>query len=356
MLQSSISRSLLFLTLLGTLACKTPDKQPYRIGFQTYQTVDSSRIYKTGSKPTDYLHYRPLDIDVWYPAQASSGDSAMRFGDFLRLLEKRANYYTATTDATGYAAQLADYLCKGLKCSDTTRLLAYKTNSYRNSEPVGEKFPLIIYLSSYNGMGYENCNLLEAWAKQGFVVASINSIGRYPGNMTMKNADLMEQVKDALASLQFLKAKPYIDFSRIGVAGYSWGGLAGILVADKLPETVCLLSLDGSEFHHYGSSAEEDADFNQTANSPDFKRMAFSKPYLRLEQSPVDEKSGKDSVYNFLTKLSGEKQILKIDSASHEDFSSMPTIVRASGNCVSNARFDKIVSLSTQHFKKHLIP
>ena len=56
-------------------------------------------------------------------------------------------------------------------------------------------------MTAFNGMSYENFSLFEALAKKGFIVVSISSIGRFPGDMTMKKADLMEQVNDAVAAL-----------------------------------------------------------------------------------------------------------------------------------------------------------
>ena len=220
--------------------------------------------------------------------------------------------------------------------------------------PAPGKFPLIVYLASYNGMGYENYVLFEQWVKRGFVVVSINSIGRYPGDMTMKNDDLLEQVNDALYSINFLRSEPLINFSKIGIAGYSWGGLAGTIIAGRLKETACVLSLDGSEFHHYGASKEDDADFNEIVNSSDLSRMALSVPYLRLQSAPVGSKSSKDSVYNFLNKMVAQKQVMTIDSSTHEDFSCLPTIVRASGGCRNNGRFDKVLAMSVNYFQKHL--
>ena len=107
-------------------------------------------------------------------------------------------------------------------------------------------------MTAFNGMSYENFALFEALAKKGFIVVSISSIGRFPGDMTMKKADLMEQVNDAVAALDVLKQDPGIDFNNIGIAGYSWGGLAGALLSAKIPGVNCLVSLEGSEFHHYG--------------------------------------------------------------------------------------------------------
>jgi predicted dienelactone hydrolase len=170
--------------------------------------------------------------------------------NLLGLLEQRANYYTASNAGNGIAAQIAQLFCDGFKCSDLTSLLGFKTNSLKNAAAVNGKFPLVIYLTAFNGMSYENFALFEALAKKGFVVVSISSIGRYPGDMTMKKQDLMEQVEDAVASINTLKQNPNIDFTKTGIVGYSWGGLAGAVLAGKLPDVSCIVSLEGSEFHH----------------------------------------------------------------------------------------------------------
>lgn len=342
------------ITSLTTLACTQSRQEGYQVGFSVSRTVDRSRLYKTNSRPSDYLHYRPLDIDVWYPAQDVSIDSLLTFGDLLGLLEKRANYYTASTASVGLAGQIADYLCTGIKCSDSTKVLTYRTNSHRNAKPAVGKFPLIVYMASYNGMGHENYLLFEEWVRKGFVVVSINSIGRYPGDMTMKNGDLMEQVNDALYGIDYLKSNSYIDFSKIGVVGYSWGGLAGVLVASNVKQTACLLSLDGSEFHHYGTSNAEDVDFEGTVSSQYFRQMALSTPYLRLESHTLKANAAKDSIYDFLTKVAAEKQVIKIDLAAHEDFSCLPTTVLASGGCPDNRPFNKIRTMSVTFLEKYL--
>jgi predicted acyl esterase len=101
-----------------------------------------------------------------------------------------------------------------------------------------------------NAMSYENYPLFESLAKKGYVVASISSIGRYPGNMTMQLKDLREQIADA----KFIKA--YLMMHRIcsgkaALIGYSWGGLAAILLAMEDPSAYrAVVSLNGSEAFH----------------------------------------------------------------------------------------------------------
>jgi hypothetical protein len=345
------------ITLLFLLSCSQTKKETvisYEAGFKIIRSVDTSRIYKPGTGASNYLHFRPLDIDVWYPANPSSTDSALLFRDILGLLEKRANYYTASNAGNGVTRQIAQYLCSGLNCSDTTKLLNFRTKSFKDAAPVENKFPLVIYLCAYNGMSFENFTLFEALTRKGFVVVSISSIGRYPGDMTMKKEDLLEQVNDAVASMDVLKQSSNIDFSKIAIIGYSWGGLAGSILANRIHNAACLISLDGSEFHHYGEAKDENTDFNDTRNSQEFTNMRLSIPYLRLESSPLRDTTREDSVYNFSEKLANEKVIFKIDSTQHEDFSCLPVVVRESGNCKGNQYFNIISKLTISFLEEHL--
>jgi pimeloyl-ACP methyl ester carboxylesterase len=343
--------------LICLLGCRHTNKnetQSYKAGFRIIRTVDTSRSYKPGTSIDDNLHYRPLDIDVWYPATSSSTDTALLFRDLLGLLEQRANYYTASDAGNGLSRQIAKSLCEGMKCSDTTSLLNYKTQSVKNGLPVQGKFPLVVYLCAYNGMSFENFQLFEELAKRGFMVVSISSIGRYPGDMSMKREDLVQQVDDATAALHSLEKDPYVDLSKTAVIGYSWGGLAGSILASKIPGVACVVSLDGSEFHHYGNAKEENADFNGIRYNGEFANMRLSMPYLRLESSPLSAPDKEDSVYDFSEKLAGQHQLFKIDSAQHENFSCLPAIVNESGNCKGHRYYSLIPQLTIGFLQKYL--
>jgi hypothetical protein len=170
----------------------------------------------------------------------------------------------------------------------------------------------------------------------------------------MKQEDLMEQVDDALASIKTVKQNPDIDFSKIGIIGYSWGGLCASILASHLPDATCLISLDGSEYHQYGKEKEENSDFEGIRNSPEFTAMKLSIPYLRLESSPVKESESIDSLYNFSEKLTGKRQIIKIDSAAHEDFSCLSVVVRESGDCKGSNFFRKAQKLSLDFLNENM--
>jgi hypothetical protein len=344
----------LLLALLPVLTYAQPQNHAtHYAGYKTIHAIDSSRLYKPNVSASNPLHYRPVDIDVWYPAVKPDPSTGMIYKDLLSLYVYRPDLYRDTITPAGTINEIAKAFCDMNKCSDSTRLLYYKSASYKNAKPAKGRFPLVIYLASFGSNGFENYTLFEALAQQGFVVVSINSIGRFPGTMTMKYDDVMQQVYDALYSLNVLSQSSYINFSKIGIVGYSWGGLAGSILAGKLSKATCLVSLDGSEFHHYFSDKNEDADFDDIVKSKDLKNITV--PYLRLEQSPpAANNAKKDSVYNFYEKLSPNKLILKVNNAEHYHFCNLPSVVNASGNCKDDGLYATISKLTISYLNDHL--
>ncbi|MCF0060229.1 alpha/beta hydrolase [Dyadobacter chenwenxiniae] len=326
----------------------------FQVGYRSISFADSSRTYRPGVEQSDPLYFRPIDIDLWYPAKPVVSDSILKFGYFLQLLQDRANFYSAPQKFDSLPTTVAKSFCDGFGCSQPALLLQSPTHTFNRAKPVSQEFPLVVYFASFGSMGYENYLLFESLASQGYIIACVNSIGRYPGDMTMKNADLMEQVRDADQIMNRLKLDNSIDTTKIGVLGYSWGGLAGALWAMQRKGINAMVSLDGSEVHHYGNSKSEDQDFEYTISTPFFEKSTLSVPYLRLESNPEPNRSEKDSTYNFLRKVKAAKQVVKIDSARHQDFSSLATIIRTSGKCSVPKVYYTISSYTISYFNKHL--
>lgn len=294
----------------------------YIAGYRNMITTDSSRTYKPGTSASEKLHYRPIEIDVWYPAQELNSKSPIRYGEFLNLLEQRSNRFQDDTVYKNLGSDLVQYICANLNIRDTSALTNYSTASWLNAEPVIRHFPLIIYMSAYNGMSFENINLFENLASHGYIVACITSVGSYPGNMSMKKNDLMEQVGDGAFALQLLKNNT--DSNQIGIMGYSWGGPAAWILSQNQKEIKAVLSWDGSEMHHYGESAGEDKDFDSLRRSffhPGTKRH-LEYAYLGSGSNPDDQPA--DSVFNIFLNTGYPKQYIRFPKAKHEDFSCLP--------------------------------
>lgn len=298
----------------------------YIAGYESIITTDSTRTYKPGTAPNEKLHYRPIEIDIWFPAKKSESKTPIRFGEFLNLLEQRSNRFQDDTIYKNLSSDLVQYISANLNISDTSAIMNYKTSSWLKAEPVDRHFPLIIYMSSYNGMSFENINLFENLSSHGYIVACITSVGSYPGNMSMKKTDLMEQVKDGVFAIQLLKNKNITDSNQIGAIGYSWGGTAAWILSRMQKEIKAVFSWDGSEMHHYGESAEEDSDFNSIRQS--FFSAGTKKPvkYFYLASGSGHEEQPVDSVFDIFLYTGYPKQYARFPLAKHEDFSCLPFI------------------------------
>jgi hypothetical protein len=288
-------------------------------GYRNLALTDTSRHYKPGAQPGDRLYYRPVEIDCWYPA-TSPASQPIPYGEFLQLFQQRANRFQDDTIYASLAGETAQYLCAGLEIKDTASLTGLPTRSYRDASSTRGRFPLILYMCSYNGMCFENTRLFEILARRGYIIAAITSVGRYPGNMTTDPADLQEQVADGLFAINTLRKDGTIDTARIGLIGYSWGGPAALLLATN-PHIAAILSLDGSERHHYGQSKAEDSNFNLLRpNLVHAGQQHFGYAYLGSDGEENTDPA--DSLYNIFAIIHGPH--IRFPGATHEDFSCLP--------------------------------
>ncbi len=280
----------------------------------------------------------------------------MRYGEFLNLLEQRSNRFQDDTVYKNLSSDLVQYICANLNIRDTSAMTNYKTASWLNAEPVIQHFPLIIYMSSYNGMSFENINLFENLSSHGYIVACITSVGTYPGNMSMKKTDLMEQVGDGAFAIQLLKNKNNTDSNQIGAIGYSWGGLSAWILSQKQKDIKAIISWDGSEMHHYGETAEEDNDFDSIRRS--FFSAGTKSPveYAYLASGFKQDEQQADSIFNIFLSSGFPKQYVRFVKAKHEDFSCLPSLA-ASISQITNGSVELyrlINQLSLDYFNQYL--
>jgi hypothetical protein len=346
--------------LASTAFSQTPyDHDPpalYKTGYRNILCIDSGRTYKPNTNAGHSLHFRPVEIDFWYPADDPGSAPSLAYGYFLGLLQERSNRFQNDTVYKQMSSELITYLSINLKIKDTTKLPGLPSRSYLNAKPAAKRFPLILYLCSYNGMSFENLALFEFLASQGYLVACISSVGRYPGNMSTKMPDLVEQVKDGEFALRYLRKAPNLDTTKTGVLGYSWGGLAAMILTTKNSQVKCLLSLDGSEMHYYGDTKEEDMDFDQLRNSSDFNLKKLNIPYAYLESGFKQSEQDADSIFNIFNSSGFQKLYIHFPKAVHEDFSLLPSL----GNKMNGTEpvlspfYDLVQQFALRYFDKYL--
>lgn len=327
----------------------------YNAAYKTIHLIDSSRTYKPNTSQTDRLHYRPLDLDIWYPSEEKKG-KRMLFEDLYRLHEERANNYQDETDYTGISEELILYLAAGFGVDpkEGKRLLKVKTESFENSPAADGKFPLVIYMAGYNGMGWESYRLLERLAENGFVVLSISSIGRYPGDMTNDLLDTMEQVEDGEFALQELRKQTNlnIDFDKIGMLGLSWGGMSGILMLDKHPEFGAMVSLDGSDIFYYGDTEEDDTFLSEIYEADLIHPEKTDIPYLHIEAGDRLDEFTPTEEYHYYKKINSDKHYLRLADSKHEDFGSIAWALKTSPQQIKT--YERIMESTVLFFQEKL--
>ena len=104
-------------------------------------------------------------------------------------------------------------------------------------------FPALVLLHQCSGLGEgksQNASMLE-WAKQavarGYVALVIDSLGPR-GVKTVcggpqGGVNFVRGARDALQAAEHLRKFEFVDKKRIGLAGYSWGAMAGVLASSK---------------------------------------------------------------------------------------------------------------------------
>jgi len=177
----------------------------FNIGVRTIKIVDSGRIdvLNTPLGGETAFYDRALTVEIWYPAQLKSGQSA-------------GGQYQATTRNPAITATL-------------------NGAAVRDAKPVaaGEAFPLLIISHGYPGNRYLLSHTGENLASKGYVVASIDHAEStyddlLPIPSTLYHRPLDQRfVLNALAGLaedsgSFLYR--LLDAERTGIIGYSMGG------------------------------------------------------------------------------------------------------------------------------------
>ena len=121
-----------------------------------------------------------------------------------------------------------------LKAADGMTDLYYRLVKPVNFDPE-KKYPAVIYV--YGGPHAQmiqnswNCSV-RGWdiymAQQGYVVFTVDNRGSSNRGLAFENCTFrqlgVEEMKDQLRGVEFLKSLPYVDADRLGVHGWSYGG------------------------------------------------------------------------------------------------------------------------------------
>ncbi|EJL27058.1 dienelactone hydrolase-like enzyme [Caulobacter sp. AP07] len=294
---------------------------PYAVGLRIVEQYDYARGYRgttdtlTG-KPVAGERARPIQTLVWYPATNSSGRGTT-VSDYVKLGATADDFGPAPAERAGLEDNFVRTRVATLSSERAKAELAAPMLARRDAGAASGKFPVVIYAPSFNAEAYENADLCEYLASQGYVVIASPSFGHASRGMTTDLEGVETQVGDIEFLIGYAHGLPQADTSRLAVAGYSWGGLANVMAAAKDSRIDALVALDGSV--RYWPETIKQSLFLTPA------RVTAPMLYVAARPKPIEEVSSDlNSDSSFLNKMK-YADLYRVTMAPyvHADFSVM---------------------------------
>lgn len=297
---------------------------PYAVGFRAEGTRDETRSFgrRKGYDGTLYKGDlgRPVEVLVWYPAERAAGAEAMQYGDYVVYRAFELDFRPLTPERKGVALSAYEAMLTGLGAGrgDVGKLLEERTSAVSDAVPAVGSFPVIVYAPSFGSDAFENFILCEFLASHGYIVAASPSVGAQAREMTQDAAGLQAQVRDVEFLIGFMRSYPNADIDRLGVAGFSWGGLADVVAALDDARVGAVVSLDGSIRSKRGLEVAR----YSPSFAPDNLRVPF---LLMLSGQPAGVETVRDLSFYDALKYS-DACLLTLKSLQHRNFASQFTL------------------------------
>lgn len=185
-------------------------------------SVSGQMLVDVYSEPTV-----PRNIDLVSTTKKSS----------LRLL-------TAKNPREGYEQPIVE--SGSILAADDSTTLYYRMVKPENFDP-SKKYPTIVYV--YGGPCTRNVEAawnywMRSWewymASKGYIIFILDNRGSSDRGLAFEQATFrhlgIEEMKDQMRGVDFLKSLPYVDSDRLGVHGWSFGGYMTISLMTTYPD------------------------------------------------------------------------------------------------------------------------
>lgn len=223
---------------------------PYRVGFRTIFTYDLSRAplgdQSTGRKSA---LGRQMQINIWYPARATSHAPAMQFRDYVHLLVQELDFSPLTTERKKqseikFVEQPSDLGgdVKRLKES-LPAILALEMAAIRNAPAIGGRFPLLVF-PDFRAPA-TNSIMSEFLASHGFVVATTSLKGTHEAEFDVGVTGIETVATDIGFLIATVKTQSVVNPERIALMGVGITASGALAFITRNPEVDALVSLDG---------------------------------------------------------------------------------------------------------------
>ncbi len=226
---------------------------PRAVGFRVVATADATRTWQT---PTDFrgrprpaFGNRPVQVSIWYPAEAASGAARMTYGDYVDLLASETGP-AKPGDGTRKEAREQFQRMSGLPVTAEGRaafasLYEERVLAIRDARPAPGRFPVLISAPGQGYPAFDNSVMAELLASHGFVVVASPSMGPDGRDMPDSPRAIDAESRDLEFLAGFVQTLPQADPDRIAAIGFSLGGAPAALFALRNARVKALVSLDG---------------------------------------------------------------------------------------------------------------
>ena len=157
---------------------------------------------------------------------------------------RKLAYYHAPDPWAGYT--VPTYECGTIKAADGVTPLYYRMVKPAHFDPA-KKYPTVVYV--YGGPHAHNVDAGWHWrsrswetymAQRGYVLFILDNRGSENRGRDFEQATYrqlgQEEMKDQMKGVEFLRTLPYVDTTRLGVHGWSFGGFMTISLMTNYPD------------------------------------------------------------------------------------------------------------------------
>jgi len=191
------------------------------------------------------VHNASLSASGLYVVDNYSEPDVPRKIDIINVSTgKRINYLTAADPWSGYTQPIIE--CGTIKAADGATDLYYRMVKPHDFDP-NKKYPTVIYV--YGGPHAHNVQAswhyyTRGWepymAQKGYIVFVLDNRGSEARGKDFEQVTFrhlgVEETKDQMCGVDYLKSLPYVDADRLGVHGWSFGGFMTITMMTRHPD------------------------------------------------------------------------------------------------------------------------
>jgi len=278
----------------------------YSVGLKVVNQYDDSRSWPS-SQPEQLKSNRPLQILVWYPSLADKHPS-MTVSDYVYLADRETRFDTDEAQENKWRSRL--------KIAFDEKLRAVK-----NAKVIDGRYPILIYAPSDSGVSWENADLCEYLASQGYIVLASPSMGLSTRDMTNDLEGIRAQAQDISFLITYGTSLLNADSSKVAVLSWSYGGISSLFAAAQDSRINALVSLDGS-MRYYPGLVQKGGIHPEKMTVP---LMFFTQGDLSLEalaqdDAPYEDRTGPNVLNEW---VNGDLFSVHMLGMSHPEFSSM---------------------------------